>query len=283
MIEYKVIEHMSYDWMIVAYFFLGGISAGSYIFSVIANYWKQEFKPLAKTAAIIAPVALALGLLILVLDLGQPFRFLGILITFVPTSALSWGVWFLNILFIISIYYAWCVIKGKEEKAKKIACIGLPFSLLVGAYTGVLLTQAPGRALWHSVLNPVLFLNGGIISGLALVILVSSTLENSAIVQKLGKIVAGFIILEMSLVLLEMIVLVNGDHRAVDIVKHVLLGQYSFLFWIVEIILGSLIPVFIFIKGKSAPSMQAVASMLALIGIFVMRYIVVVGGQVPTF
>ena len=102
MLEFKIVEHMSFDWMVVAYFFLGGISAGSFIFSVIANFWKKEFQPLAKTAAIIAPITLALGMLVLLVDLGQPFRFWRLMVTLVPTSALSWGVWFLNIFFVFS-------------------------------------------------------------------------------------------------------------------------------------------------------------------------------------
>ena len=74
MSEQGVVFHLAYDWMIVAYFFLGGLSVGAYLFSVAANYWKQEFKHLAKKSAVLSFVAIAIGMLILLKDLGQPVR-----------------------------------------------------------------------------------------------------------------------------------------------------------------------------------------------------------------
>ena len=44
MSEQNAVAHLAYDWMIVTYFFFGGISVGAYMFSVAANYWKQELK-----------------------------------------------------------------------------------------------------------------------------------------------------------------------------------------------------------------------------------------------
>ena len=99
--EYKIVTQMSFDWMIATYFFLGGLSAGAYFFSVIANYLMKEFKQLAKTAAIIATLVLAIGMLVLLLDLGQPLRGWSLFLHFNPTSILSWGVWFLNIFFVL--------------------------------------------------------------------------------------------------------------------------------------------------------------------------------------
>ncbi len=74
MSEQGATVHLAYDWMIVTYFFLGGLSAGAYVFSVAANYWKQEFKHLAKKSAVLSFIAIAIGMLILLHDLGQPFR-----------------------------------------------------------------------------------------------------------------------------------------------------------------------------------------------------------------
>jgi polysulfide reductase chain C len=276
---------MSYDWMVVLYFFLGGISAGSYIFSVVANYWKQEFKPLAKTGAIIAPVFLALGMLILLLDLGQPLRAWRLFTTFVPTSALSWGVWFLNIFFVLSIIYANGVIKDKSEEVKKVACIGLPFSVLVGTYTGLLLVQSPGRVSWHSPLIPLLFLIGGLISGIALVLIVSIRSDNRFILEKLGRIIAGLLVLEFGLIILEMLTMLNGDAESMRIANSFLFGNYSFLFLVVEILAGLILPLFILFQRHASMTSQTVALslILILVGIYTMRYLVVIGGQVPTF
>lgn len=277
--EYKILTQLSFDWMVVAYFFLGGLSAGSFIFSVFANYWKTQFKPLAKTAAVISPIVLAIGMFILLIDLGQPLRAWRLFLHFNPTSALSWGVWFLNIFFVFSLGYLLFLIMGQDKKAKKCAYLGLPFSLLVASYTALLLNQAPSRVLWHSALLPVLFLVGGLISGLALVMLVSIGKTEEGILSKLGKIIASLLIAEVSLVLVELFNLLNGSAEAVAMAKVLLIGRYSFMFWVVEIILGALIPIYILLKNNATQQRQTLAVSLAIIGILAMRYIVVVGGQ----
>jgi len=278
--EYEIFTHMSYDWMVVSYFFLGGLGAGAYFFSVMANYWRKEFKQLAKTAAILSPIVLAIGLVFLMVDLGRPFRAWRLFLNFNPTSAISYGVWFLNIFFVLSLAYAWFVARGEDEKAKKFAYIGLPFGLLVATYTGVLLAQAPDRALWHSALLPVLFLIGGVISGIALVMLVSSSAKENAVLIKLGRVISGLLLVELGLILVEVVVLSNGGSEAVMAVKNILTGQYSFLFWVVEILLGAVVPMFVLSRARVSPRAQAVSAMLILIGIFTMRFIIVVGGQI---
>lgn len=283
MIEYHIIEHMSYDWLVVVYFFLGGMSAGSFIFSVIANYWKPEFKPFAKTAAILSSIFLAIGVLTILLDLGQIFRFWRLYATFVPTSVLSWGAWFLNIFLLLTVIYSYLLIVGKTDEAKKIAYIGFPFALATGMYTGGILTQMPGRILWHSPIIPVMFLLGGIISGSALVMLFSLGSDKRILLEKLGKIIGVLLIIELICMAVELFTLTNGGIEGVDMVKLLTIGNYSFLFWGVEIFAGALIPIFIFFRKQSTLALQASALILTLIGIFTMRYIIVIGGQVPTF
>ena len=104
--EYVNQAEVAYDWMVAVYFFLGGLSAGAFLFSVGATYWKEELRPLAKAPAVLAPIALAAGMLLLLLDLGQPMRSWRLILTFNSTSVLSWGVWFLNIFGLLSVMAA---------------------------------------------------------------------------------------------------------------------------------------------------------------------------------
>jgi len=280
--EYKIFTQISFDLMIVNYFFLGGISAGSFFFSVIANYWKKEFKPLAKTAAILAPIALAVGMLFLLADLGQPLRAWRLFLTFNPRSTISWGTWFLNIFFVLSLIYAWFLTRGEDEKAKKYAYLGLPLSFLVATYTAIILAQAPGKELWRHIVAilPWLFLVGALISGIALVMLVSAGRQENALLAKVGRFVVCFVLLELGIIFTDVIILLNGGTKAIESAKSFLVGEFSFLFWVVEIILGSLIPIFILLRTKTSVKGYAIAAMLILIGIYAMRYIVVIGGQI---
>jgi molybdopterin-containing oxidoreductase family membrane subunit len=257
MSEEGAIVHLAYDWMIVVYFFLGGLSAGAYMFSVTATYWKKEFKHLAKRSAVLSLIALATGLLILLYDLGQPFRAWRLVASFYPRSMIFWGVWSLNIFGLMNLIYTGLLFGGKEAAAKKFAYLGLPFAILTATYTAMLLTQAPDRILWHTAVLPALFLNGAIISGLAVVMLFSVSKENAEVLTKLGRFVAWLVILELGLILAELIILLNGGTESVAAAKSLFSGQIGFLFLGCEIVLGVLI----------------------LVGIFTMRYVIVVGGQ----
>lgn len=271
--------HLAYDWMIVTYFFFGGLSAGAYMFSVAANYWKQEFKPLAKKSAVLSLIALAIGLFILLYDLGQPYRAWRLFAAFNPRSMLSWGVWFLNIFGLMNLAYTGLLFKAKENAAKKFAYLGLPFAVLTATYTAMLLAQAPGRILWHTALLPVLFLNGAIISGIAMVMLFSVTKENTELLSKLGRFVAWLIILEIGMIFSEVIMLLNGGTESAAVAKFLLSGKIGGLFLGLEIIIGAIVPVVILLRARATVFSQAVASLLILIGIFTMRYVIVVGGQ----
>ncbi|MHC4535104.1 MAG: NrfD/PsrC family molybdoenzyme membrane anchor subunit [Planctomycetota bacterium] len=279
MSEQNAVAHLAYDWMIVTYFFFGGISVGAYMFSVAANYWKQEFKPLAKRSAVLSLIAVAIGMLILLHDLGQPFRAWRLFVSFNPHSLVSWGVWFLNVFIFFNFVYNVLLFTGKEAKAKKFAYAGLPFAILTASYTGMLLAQAPSRLLWHTALMPVLFLNGGLISGIAFVMFFSAKAQNSALLSKLGKLVTWLLVLELVMVFGEFVLLLNGGTDHIAAAKSLLSGQLGFLFIGVEITLGAVIPIAILLRSKATVFTQALASMLILIGIFTMRYVIVIGGQ----
>ena len=273
---------LTFNWMVVFYFFLGGLSMGSYFFSVAANYWWKEFKPLARIGAILPPIALGIGMLTLLIDLGQPLRMWRLFSTFNPSAPLAWGSWFLIIFFALSTVYAVLLIKGGDEKAKKFAYIGLPFALTVGTYTALALAAAPGKELWQTALLPWLFLNGGFISGLALVMLVSIGSQERAILSKLGKFVAILVSVELGMLFTEIIVLLSGTTEAVMSARMLLAGDLSFLFWAVVIILGALVPIVVLFQTKLATTAyaNAIASALLLIGVYTTRYVLVIGPQI---
>ncbi len=278
--DYVAVPHVAYNWMIAVYFFLGGLGAGAFLLSVLGNYWKKDFQPFAKTASFVAPVAIAIGLFFLWIDLGKPFSAWRLFLSFNPSSALSWGVWFLNIFFAISVLYAGLLTIGKNSLAKSAAYVGVPFAVLVGTYTGVLLAQAPGRILWHSALIPVLFLNGGLISGSAATLLLSAGSQSKELLSKLGKVVGWLVVLELGLVAIDFIVLMNGEVEAVAVAKGLLEGQFGFLFLGIEILLGAVLPLLILLRREVSSASLSIASLLVLIGILTMRYVIVVGGQV---
>ena len=98
----------------------------------------------------------------------------------------------------------------------------------------------------------------------------------------MGKLLAGLVLLELGLIFMDIVILFNGDTTSIESAKSFIVGEFSFLFWVFEVIIGSLIPVIILLRTKVSTKGVAFASILILIGIYVMRYIVVVGGQLTS-
>ena len=220
-----------------------------------------------------------MGLLMLLSHLGRPERAWRVITTFNPQSMLSWGVWFLNIFGLLAFIYTALLFIAKENAAKVFAYLGLFFALLTATYTAVHIARAPDKLLWHTTLMPVLFLNGALISGIAVVMLFSASGKNAQLLSKLGKLVGWLIILEFALLFSEVVMLLNGGTESSAVARSLLSGRIGFLFLGVEIVLGTVVPAAILLKGKANALLQIVASFLILIGIFTMRYIVIVGGQ----
>src|SRR3989442_11797909 len=92
-------------WLIVAYFFLGGLAGGSYFLATLMDlFGKREDRPLVRLGYLIAFPAVCLCGLLLTVDLGRPERFWHMLIqagTFRPMVKAdspmpigSWGLLF---------------------------------------------------------------------------------------------------------------------------------------------------------------------------------------------
>lgn len=278
MTDYNIFHEISYNWMIVFYFFLGGLAAGSFLLGFIFKYLTQKYNDLGKILSMLSPFIMGLGALFLLFDLGKPFRFIFLFLNFTPTSVVSWGSFVLNIFIALAFLQAWFLYKEKDKTALIFGALGLPVSLAAATYTGLILAQMPGRPLWNFTFTPLLFFVGAIISALALAILLAIVLEYS--LEKLGRYLAGLVVIELALVGLELIVIGSGAEAG--FIPALLAGPMAFWFWGIEIILGALVPIYILLNAKLSARInwQAVAAALVLIGIFAMRYVVVVGSQI---
>ncbi len=271
---------LAYDWAIVLYFFLGGMSAGCFFVAVAGNTWKSELKPLARTAALAAPICVVIGMLILVLHLGRPLvGGLLMMVSFNPTSMVSWGTVFLGVFLVLSAVYALFVIKDRAAKVKLVGYAGLVFAVLVATYTAILLSQSPGRALWSSPLLPIMFLTGGLASGLALIMLIGSARGQHDVSGRLAKYVAVLVSAELVFAALEIVMLLNGDAAAVEAAKALVGGRFSAMFWGLQVVLGGAVPVVVLFRKSVPRAAQLVASCLVMLGVFAMRYVVVMAGQ----
>lgn len=188
--------------------------------------------------------------------------------------------------------------RNNDEKWMKFfGSLGIPLAILVHGYTGFIVGLGQGRAMWNVSLMPMYFLVSAMVSGTAFLILLcilrQKVFGNSATVLKyfpaisndviydLGKILAGFIVLDFLFVVSEVLVLTSSRPDDYAAAMLILRGSFAPLFVGVEVILGLFAPLLILAAPKINRSQAALsaASILVLVGVYAMRYVTVVGGQ----
>ena len=297
---YNAPYQMPFQLLIAQYFYFTGLSAGSFVVSVIAVLGgKVEYKPLGKIGAIVAPLCLILAPMNLLSDMTQPLRFWH-LMTYLPgyvnfRSPITYGVILLTSYPISAIIYAYFVYSGNLKWSKIMAVIGIPLAISVHGYTGFILALGKGRALWNTALMPTLFIVSAMVSGIALMIVLAiirnlwmmkdaspeERQKDAELIHGLGGFLGASIVVDLFLVFNAVLVILTSSKEAFHAAEILLWGHFSNEFLGVEIFLGSLIPLFLvyYPKTKRSFGWLTFASVLTMVGVFAMRVTVVMGGQ----
>lgn len=294
-VVYSVEHQLPLVMYIGQYFFFTGLSAGSFVISVIATLLgRKEFKPIGKITAILAPILLIIAPINLIADLEQPLRFWHLFLYYNWTSPITYGSFLLTAYPIMGIIYAIMVYTNKQTPAKVLGILGIPLAISVHGYTGFILALAKARALWNTAAMPTIFLVSAMVSGIGLVVIVAAarwkwfdkkaTVEQRAqdkrLILQLAQFMAYTIMLDLFLILSDILVLLTAHADAYEAGLLILKGNFAPLFVGVEIILGSIIPM-VLVLGPTRKSLTAavVASILVNIGVYAMRFVMVIGGQ----
>jgi Ni/Fe-hydrogenase subunit HybB-like protein len=289
-IIYNVEHEMPLGVPIATYFYLTGLSAGSFIISTMAYGFEMiKFKPLGKIGVVMATCLLIIAPMILLIDLEQPLRFWHLIIYLRITSPITWGTFLLSLYPMNCMVYGYFMFKGDLKKTKLFGLVGIPLALLVHGYTGFILALGKARVLWNTAIMPPIFLVSAMVSGLALMILVVIIKDfiiqrgkepNRPLIYALGKFLVASIVLDLILIGIDLSVLLTSTMEAYKAALMLLDGSFSFLFLGVEILLGAILPLLLLLSPFTKRWIPAyvVASVLVMVGIFAMRCIMVIGG-----
>lgn len=286
----NIIPQEAFGLNIAIYFYLTGLSAGSFILSTLAyGFGISMFKPLGKIGVVMATFLLILAPAFLLIHLGAPLRFWHLFVYLNPASPITWGTFLLILYPINCIIYGYFMFRNKSKQTRIFAFIGIPLAILVHGYTGFIVAVGKARALWNTALMPVLFLVSAIVSGIALVIIVylvvygifSRTRKpDMKLVEKLAVIMAWTIVLDLFMVGSDLIVLAVSHSEAQEALRILIRGSFFIPFVIIENLLGKIIPFFLLVIPRFRNIVTIIlASILVIVGIFFMRYVVVVGGE----
>lgn len=288
---YNVPYEMPLGIPIAIYFYMTGLSAGSFIISTLAyGFGMVKFKPLGKVGVSLAIILLMLAPINLMIDLEQPFRFWELFYYINLTSPISYGSFLLSIYPVNCLIYAFFMFKGDMKRTKFFGLCGIPLALLVHGYTGFILALGKARILWNTALMPVIFLVSAMVSGIAMMILVLVIKDkyfsrerkiNTSLLLDLATMLSMSIIFDLGLIITDILVLFSSHDDAWETALLILQGKFAFSFVGIELILGAFIPLILISYFKRTQKIAGVclASVLVMIGIFAMRYVMVLGGQ----
>ena len=289
-IIYNIEHEMPLGIPIATYFYLTGLSAGSFIISTMAyGFGWVRFKPLGKIGVVMATLLLMAAPVILLVDLEQPLRFWHLILYLRITSPITWGTFLLSLYPMNCMVYGYFMFKGDLRRTKFFGLIGIPLALMVHGYTGFILALGKARVLWNTAIMPPIFLVSAMVSGLALMILVVIVKDfilqrkkepDRVLIYALGKFMVASILLDLILIGIDLSVLLTSTTEAYHAAHMLLNGEFSFLFLGVEIGLGAILPLFLLLFPFTRHWIPAfvLASVLAMVGIFAMRCIMVIGG-----
>ncbi len=290
-----------WHWPISVYLFLGGLAAGIIFFSsVITVLGKdKEYVGAVKYATLVPPVALSLGLLALVYDLTHPLYTYQLYTTIRLESPMSWGAWVLLIttpltfMWVLTYYSEF--VKNSSKRIgflvkieeflvpyrKQMAYALIPLSIILGVYTGILLSAFNARPLWNNAILGPLFLTSGLSTGAATIILLA---KSSAERHLFTRIDLALIVLELGLIVHMIMGMHAGSQVQLEAMQLLVGGEFTLMFFGFVIILGLLVPASIElmeILGKKVPA--AVPAMLILLGGLIFRFVMVEAGQITRY
>jgi len=174
-----------------------------------------------------------------------------------------------------------------------ITLIGIPSAFLLHGYVGFIFGSVKANPWWSTPLMPVVFLFSAMVSGIALVLLMymlTCAMRRVAIDMRCLDTIAKYLfytfVIDFALEMLDLIHRIyesDESFRSLDFMVHTRLFYSQIL---IQIILGTLAPLAILsftqvinFSVAARRRIYAIAGVLTLVGIFAMRWNVVIGGQ----
>ena len=199
------------DIFVPMYLFFGGLSGGLFVIAVATDLLGIKFKQFEKysrlTSYLVLPV-LALAGAFIAFHLGKPER--GILFPFFFKNYNSWlviGGWSVGLAVpLVAAYAALWYYKTDATIRRVLGVIAFPILGFVSFYTGLLLSGAMFVPLWSQKYLPYLFLNSGVLTGLAgsglMYVLYqnygsSKSEESSGVLRIIGYAIIFFVLVEL--------------------------------------------------------------------------------------
>lgn len=183
---------------------------------------------------------------------------------------------------------------AKDHKIIKVlAAIGIPTAILLHGYVGFIFGAVKGEPWWATPLMPIIFILSAVVSGIALLTISyvvitkirKATLDHDCLhtmILWLG----GFLTVAITLESLEVLSMLYMSEDSWEIISELIGQKIGVSYLGIQFALGSLLPLLVLatiamvkLNRRNKTILASVASVAILVGVFAMRWNVVIGGQ----
>ncbi len=161
------------------------------------------------------------------------------------------------------------------------AWITIVSSVILGVYTGILLSAFNARPLWNTSVLGILFMTSGFSTAAALNMWLSKNKEERKLFSKFDIVL---IIIELFLIVHMFMGFLASTEVQIEAANLFLGGEFTVPFWVFVVGLGLVIPLLLEImelKGVHIP--VAIPALMILIGGLIFRFVMVEAGQITRY
>jgi molybdopterin-containing oxidoreductase family membrane subunit len=275
---------------VFAVFLIVAASGVLNVASIASVFGKSFYKPLAPLSGLLAIALLAGGLAVLMLDLGRADRMVVALTHFNFKSIFALNVFLYTGFFVVVALYLWTMMERPMNRyASAAGWVAFVWRLVLTTGTGSIFGFLVARQAYDSALLAPMFIAMSFSYGLAVYLLVlvaayawSRRTLADAVLARLAKLLAVFIAVVLYFVAVfhvtnlyfakqvgfERFILVDG-------------GVYPLLFWLGQLLLGSIVPLALLARplAGAVRSTVTLAATLVVLGGLAQMYVTIIGGQ----
>ena len=295
---YNVYREVPWGILISTYVFFVVTSTGLCLVSSIGHvFGNQDFMPIAKRSVFLSIATILSGFFVIAFEIKIPWR---MAVYNIISPNLTSNIWWMGTLYGIYLVFMFAeyvfLLLDKHDPAVFCGFSGSVAGIAAHSNLGAVFGLLMGREFWHGPYMPIYFIASAMMTGCSVIILfhylgykvnseeMPAAMKNSLrVTAKLGVLLTCVILF---FTCWKMISGIAGRPAGkYEAVMALISGPYALNFWVFEVGLGMVFPLVMFVRSKGQNLKMMFAGAIAMIvGIFVMRYdLVVVGQIVPVY
>lgn len=275
---------------VFAVFLIVAASGVLNVASIASVFNRVEYKPLARLSGLLAIALLVGGLAVLVLDLGRPDRLIVAMTYYNFKSIFAWNIILYTGFLAVVAVYLWMMMERKMNRySRPVGTFAFLWRLVLTTGTGSIFGFLVARDAYDSAIMAPMFIVMSFAFGLAVYLLVLMAVYRwtgrplgNALVQRLKNLLGVFVAGVFYFVVVYHVTnLYFTERHPVELFFLVEGGVYTWLLWVVQLGLGTAVPLVLFYYPPFGRSwaLIAVGCGLVILGGLAQLYVIIIGGQ----